>query len=93
MTIVAFFVGVFPGLIMGVIQIVLRGNQPFAFGPALAVGAMITWLTWPWIGREFQVLLFDGTLMLSMAGMCAFFMLVAGYGIRLMRLLRVRDMT
>jgi leader peptidase (prepilin peptidase)/N-methyltransferase len=89
MTIVAFFVAVVPGLIMGLVQMAMRGNQPFAFGPALAAGVVITWLCWPWLGPQLQVQFFDSTLMTVVGGMCAVFMLAAGYSIRLMRLLRV----
>jgi leader peptidase (prepilin peptidase)/N-methyltransferase len=88
MVLIAFFVGVVPGLFMGVLQMVLRGNQPFPFGPALAAGVVITFLWWPQIGSRFQILFFDGTLMLILAGMCGVFMLAAGYVIRLMRLIR-----
>ncbi len=88
MTIVAFFVGVIPGLVMGLGQMAFRGNQPFAFGPALALGVILTWLGWPWIGPHVQMPFFDGTLMLIVGGMSCVFMLAAGYGIRLMRLVR-----
>jgi leader peptidase (prepilin peptidase)/N-methyltransferase len=88
MVIVAFFVGVLPGLVMGVAQMVLRGNQPFPFGPALAAGVVITWLAWRPISAPIQMLFFDSTLILILAGMCAFFMLAAGYVLRLLRLLR-----
>jgi leader peptidase (prepilin peptidase)/N-methyltransferase len=87
MVIVAFFVGVVPGLLMGLGQMAIRGNQPFAFGPALAAGVVITWLGWSHIGPHFQMLFFDGTLMLILAGMCAFFMLAAGYVLRVLRLM------
>lgn len=88
MTIVAFFISVVPGLLMGVVQMASHGNQPFAFGPALSIGIVITWLGWPWIGPHLQMQFFDGTLMLAVGGMCAVFMLAAGYGIRLVRLFR-----
>ena len=85
---VAFFVGVFPGLILGLAQLALRGNVPFPFGPALALGVVITWLGWSRIGPHFQALFFDQTLMLILAAMCAVFMVVAGFVLRLLRLTR-----
>jgi leader peptidase (prepilin peptidase)/N-methyltransferase len=88
LVLVSFFVGVFPGLILGVAQLVRRGNQPFPFGPALALGVIITWLRWPSLGDHFKILFFNGPLMVILAGMCAVFMLVAGFGLRLVRLIR-----
>jgi leader peptidase (prepilin peptidase)/N-methyltransferase len=85
---VAFFVGVFPGLILGVAQLIRRGNQPFPFGPALALGVVITWLRWPWLGQHFKILFFNGPLMLILAGACAVFMVIAGFVLRLLRLVR-----
>jgi leader peptidase (prepilin peptidase)/N-methyltransferase len=76
---VAFFVGVFPGLFLGLLQLARRGNQPFPFGPALAAGVIITWLSWSKLGPHFQVLFFDQTLMLLLAAFAAIFMLAAGF--------------
>jgi leader peptidase (prepilin peptidase)/N-methyltransferase len=88
MIVVAFFVGVFPGLFLGIVQLVVRGNQPFPFGPALALGVVITWLSWHWLAPYFQPLFFDSTLMLMLVGSCAVFMVLAGYILRVLRLLR-----
>jgi leader peptidase (prepilin peptidase) / N-methyltransferase len=88
MILVAFIVGVIPGLILGVAQIVRRGNQPFPFGPALAIGVIITWLRWPSLGEHFKILFFNGPLMLILAAMCAVFMVVAGFVLRLLHLIR-----
>jgi leader peptidase (prepilin peptidase)/N-methyltransferase len=62
--VVAFFVAVFPALVFGVLQLVLRGDKPMPFGPALAVGTLITMLCWRWIGPHFALLFFDETVML-----------------------------
>jgi leader peptidase (prepilin peptidase)/N-methyltransferase len=87
LVLVAFFVSVVPGLFMGLLQMVLRGNQVFPFGPALAAGIMITALFWQrGLGAQVQPLFFDGTLMLILAGMGSVFMLAAGYVLRLVRL-------
>jgi leader peptidase (prepilin peptidase)/N-methyltransferase len=81
----AFVVGVFPGLFLGLGQLVLRGNQPFPFGPALALGVMITWLTWArWIGPWGQPLFFDGTLLLIMAVLCVVMLPVCALALRLL---------
>jgi leader peptidase (prepilin peptidase)/N-methyltransferase len=44
--VVAFFVGVIPGLFFGLAHLVLRGNRPLPYGPALAIGVVITFLAW-----------------------------------------------
>jgi leader peptidase (prepilin peptidase)/N-methyltransferase len=62
--VVAFFVSVFPALLFGVLQLVLRGDRPMPFGPALAVGTLITMLCWRWIGPHFALIFFDETVML-----------------------------
>jgi len=83
--VVAFFVSVVPGLCMGIVQLYLRGNKPFSFGPALAIGVLFTYLCWPWIGPTMRPLFFDGHLLglLAMAG-CVF-MLIAAVVLRLFR--------
>ncbi len=47
---IAFFAAILPGLVLGILQVMLRGNQAMPFGPALAIGVMLTLLTWPAIG-------------------------------------------
>ncbi len=81
----AFVVGVFPGLFLGLGQLVVRGNQPFPFGPALALGVIITWLTWArWIGPWGQPLFFDGLLLLIMAVLCVVMLPVCSLMLRLL---------
>jgi leader peptidase (prepilin peptidase)/N-methyltransferase len=62
--VVAFFVAVFPALVFGVLQLLLRGDRPMPFGPALAVGTLITMLCWRWIGPHFALIFFDESIML-----------------------------
>ncbi|HXG09184.1 MAG TPA: prepilin peptidase [Gemmataceae bacterium] len=85
--VVATFVAVFPGLVFGIIQLVQRGDRPFPFGPALAAGSVLTWLGWQWLNDRFplQLLFFDATLMLTLAGMCAVGMLLMSFLLRLLR--------
>jgi leader peptidase (prepilin peptidase)/N-methyltransferase len=56
---VAFFAGVFPALLFGVVQVVTRGKQVMPFGPSLAAGVMIALLCWPLIADRVWVLLSD----------------------------------
>jgi leader peptidase (prepilin peptidase)/N-methyltransferase len=86
--VVALFVGVVPGLVMGLVHLLLRGHKPFPFGPGLALGVMITMLGWPWIAPRLQPIFFDRTLMLGFAGVYGLSMLLGGYAIRLSRLIR-----
>jgi len=86
--VMAFFVAALPGLVIGVFQLILRSDNSLPFGPSLALGVVITWLGWRWIGPHFQILFFNGTFLLILAGICCVFMLVASYAFRLMRLTR-----
>jgi len=86
--IVAFFVGVFPGLAFGLVQLAVRGNRPMPFGPALAVGVVITWLAWDWISPDYKGIFFDGPLLGIVVGLACVLMLLAAFGIRLLRSVR-----
>jgi leader peptidase (prepilin peptidase)/N-methyltransferase len=82
-TLVAFFLGVFIGLPIGVLYVLFRGNHPFAFAPPLALGVLITMLGWPWIGPEVQPFFFNRWILPSMLCLCLVVMPLAGLGIRL----------
>ena len=43
---IAFFVSVFPALVLGVGWIMVRGNQELPFGPSLALGTLMTLFGW-----------------------------------------------
>jgi leader peptidase (prepilin peptidase)/N-methyltransferase len=86
--VVAFLVAVLPALVMGVIQLAVFGDNSLPFGPSLAIGVVLTWLSWHWLGPHVQVLFFYGPLMLALAGGCCVFMLAAGYLFRMARLAR-----
>ncbi len=66
--VVAFFVSVFPALVLGLLLVILRGGQAIPFGPSLALGTMLTLYGWTWIGPNFEPLFFDGTLMILLFG-------------------------
>lgn len=86
--VVAFFVGVIPGLFFGLAQLVLRGNQALPFAPALGIGVVMTFLGWPWIGPRIQPVFFEGTIMITLVVFCCVTMLGLSYGLRLLRLIR-----
>jgi leader peptidase (prepilin peptidase)/N-methyltransferase len=79
---VAFFVGVIPGLFLGLAQLVARGNKPIPFGPALAVGVVTTMLGWRWISRIVQPLFFDTTLLMGLGLVGVVTMLIFGFTLR-----------
>ena len=61
------------------------GDQPFPFGPSLAVGVAITLAAWPTLGGQFQPLFFDPTFLglLAVAGGVIF--VVVCFLLRLLR--------
>lgn len=81
----AFFVAVFPALVIGVMQLVLRGNQMLPFGPSLAMGVLITLLGWPSIGPRFAAVLFDATVVAFLALAGIVILLVASFALRILR--------
>jgi leader peptidase (prepilin peptidase)/N-methyltransferase len=83
--VVAFFVAVLPGLVFGIVQLFLRGDNAMPFGPALAAGVGITVLCWRWIGPRVQPLFFWGELLAIVVGMSILFLAVAGLFLRLTR--------
>jgi len=85
---VAFFVAVLPGVVMGLSQAALRGHTTLPFGPALAIGVMMTCLGWQTIGPSVQVFFFDGPFILILAVVCGVLMIGGGYLIRFVRFLR-----
>lgn len=86
---VAFIVGLVPGLVMGFGQVLLRGNQPFAYGPALALGVLFSWLTWSiWLAPYFQQVFFEPTLVLTVAVAGIILLPLAGLVLRFLHWLR-----
>jgi leader peptidase (prepilin peptidase)/N-methyltransferase len=82
---IAFFAAIVPGLILGILQIVVRGSQAMPFGPALAIGVMISLLTWPTVGAYYGILLRDATFLSIMAAIGAVMLLVMAFVLRLIR--------
>jgi leader peptidase (prepilin peptidase)/N-methyltransferase len=86
--VVAFFVGVFVGLFFGIAQVLFTGDNALAFGPALAIGIVVTLLGWYWIGPAVQALFFNDFLLMALGGVSCVLMLVCSYGLRIFRLVR-----
>jgi hypothetical protein len=72
------------------IQKIYRRDNAIPFGPALAVGLLVSLLAWPWfVARGNLVfLLFNSTLIWIFAGACAVLMFLSSYAIRVMRVMR-----
>ena len=81
---VAFLVGVFPGLFFGLVQLMRKGDHPMPFVPPLALGVVITLFLWPHFGPQL-LLFFDATVLgiLAVFGPVALF--VIAFALRLLR--------
>jgi leader peptidase (prepilin peptidase)/N-methyltransferase len=77
--IIAFFVSVFPALVVGVVQIIVHRDNSMPFGPSLAVGILVTMLCWKWIGPTVQILFFCDWLLLLLLALVAGFMFVSSF--------------
>jgi leader peptidase (prepilin peptidase)/N-methyltransferase len=82
---VALFVGVFPALLLGIVQIVLRRGEAMPFGPSLAIGVLVALLGWRWIGRPYQIVFFDPLVLGALAVFGAVFLLAISFVLRLLR--------
>jgi len=66
--VMAFFVGTFAALPLGLI-LRFRSNEAYLpFGPGLALGVMVTLYWWPWMGPALHVFFFDNVLVLVAGG-------------------------
>ena len=81
----AFFLGVFPALVFGLIQLFFRGGQEMPFGPSLAVGVVLSLLLWPGLGNYYRPLFFNAQTLGLLAGAGAVFLLVTSFLLRLIR--------
>jgi leader peptidase (prepilin peptidase)/N-methyltransferase len=81
---IAFFVSVFPALILGLGYMIFRGTQALPFGPPLALGILITLFCWRWVGPPFQFLFYDKTMLMIMGGAGAVFLLLGAVICRLL---------
>jgi hypothetical protein len=81
----AFFLGVFPALVFGLVQVVFRGGQEMPFGPSLAVGVVLSLFLWPVVGDYYRPLFFDAWKMGFIAAAGAVFLLVTSFLLRLIR--------
>jgi leader peptidase (prepilin peptidase) / N-methyltransferase len=76
---------VFLALFMGIVQLVRRRGQTLPFAPPLAVGVMLTALTWPGIGPGVQMIFFEPVLVGVIGGGGALMLLMMSLLLRLGR--------
>jgi hypothetical protein len=72
------------------IERIVQHENAIPFGPALAVGLMLSLLGWPWFVQHAHLvfIMFNALWVVGFAGGCAFLMLVSSYAIRVLRLMR-----
>jgi leader peptidase (prepilin peptidase)/N-methyltransferase len=85
LVVMAFFVSVLPALVVGVIQLIVFRDNTLPFGPSLAMGVMLSWLGWAWLGPPLQHVFFWGLIMAICASLGAVLMLVTSFLLRLIR--------
>jgi leader peptidase (prepilin peptidase)/N-methyltransferase len=85
LVVMAFFISVLPALVVGVVQLILFRDNTLPFGPSLAMGVMLTWLGWYWIGSPFQIVFFWGEVLGILAAAGSIFMLGASFFLRRVR--------
>jgi leader peptidase (prepilin peptidase) / N-methyltransferase len=81
--VVAFFVSVVPALFFGIIQLLVRRDNSLPFGPSLAMGIVLTFLGWRWLGPHVQVVLFWDIVLACLVIVGGAFMLGSSYLLRL----------
>jgi leader peptidase (prepilin peptidase)/N-methyltransferase len=84
----AFFIGVFPGMLFGLGQMFYTAENRLPFGPALSIGIVITMLCWGGVGPNFMPIFFNPTLVAIVLAVSTVFMVIAGYVLRVMRMMR-----
>lgn len=59
LVVLAFFLSVIPAFFFGFLQLFLKGDQAFPFGPSLAISSVITFYIWPTLATPTQACFFD----------------------------------
>jgi leader peptidase (prepilin peptidase)/N-methyltransferase len=86
--VLSLFVGAFTALALKIPELLagLLGRstveRELPFGPGLALGVVVTWLAWPWLGARVQVVFFDATMFGMVGGIMVVGMLSAGLLLR-----------
>jgi leader peptidase (prepilin peptidase)/N-methyltransferase len=83
--VVAFFAAVLPGLVIGLAQLVFRGDRPFPHGPPLAAGVLLSYFCWPKIGPYMWIPLGHGPFLTILFGFGAVMLVILSFVLRMMR--------
>ncbi len=83
--VMSFFIATFPALLLGVLQLLRKGDQALPFGPPLALGVILTLYLWPEIGGYLQPIVFSGMFLAGMGGLMAVGLLFMAFVLRLFR--------
>ena len=95
--VMSLFVGSFAAIVLVLAERVTRSDAPapaaspvsgpaqpreLPFGPGLAIGVLITWFAWPWLGPRLQFPFFDSVMMGVLGGVMAVGLLAAALFLR-----------
>lgn len=59
LVVLAFFLSVIPAFFFGILQLCLKGDQAFPFGPSLAISSVVTFYCWPFLAQATQIYFFE----------------------------------
>ena len=83
--VVAFFLSVFPALLFGIIQLLVRKDNSLPYGPSLSLSVMATCLAWKPIGDAVRLYFFWIDLLLAAAVAGGVLLFAMAFFLRLMR--------
>lgn len=83
--VMSLFVGAVCALGLKVVGVLFGGSRTereLPFGPGLAIGVVVTWAAWPWVGKHVQFVFFDTVTLGVSVGVLCVGMLAAGLLLR-----------
>ncbi len=83
--VVAFFLAVFPALVLGLVQMFLSGDRSLPFGPSLALSVLGTSLAWSSLGPQLCPVFYSLPVLTFLVVGCGIFLILAGLIFRLFR--------
>ncbi len=83
--VVAFFLSVFPALLFGIIQLIVRRDNASPFGPSLALTLMAVSLAWGSIGPSVRPAFFWGAVLFWAVVLGAGILFLTSFALRLLR--------
>lgn len=77
--VIGFLVGGLVSLVLALPNLIMQGERELPFGPGLAIGIVLTWMSWSLIGPEAQMVLFHPMLLFFFGAGCGAVILVLSY--------------